>query len=52
MEASCGGGQTKRPEPETFVKNALDSVILDRYTAKTKCQKFETNIPRKGISGP
>jgi hypothetical protein len=22
------------------------------YTAKTKCQKFETNIPRKGISGP
>jgi hypothetical protein len=20
-------------------------------TAKTKCQKFETNIPRKGISG-
>jgi hypothetical protein len=21
-------------------------------TAKTKCQKFETNIPRKGISGP
>jgi hypothetical protein len=29
-EASCGGGQTKRPESETFVKNALDSVILDR----------------------
>jgi hypothetical protein len=23
-----------------------------RYTAKTKCRKFETNIPRKGISGP
>ncbi len=22
------------------------------YTAKTKCRKFETNIPRKGISGP
>jgi hypothetical protein len=22
------------------------------HTAKTKCQKFETNIPRKGISGP
>ncbi len=21
------------------------------YTAKTKCRKFETNIPRKGISG-
>jgi hypothetical protein len=21
-------------------------------TAKKKCQKFETNIPRKGISGP
>jgi hypothetical protein len=23
-----------------------------RHTAKTKCRKFETNIPRKGISGP
>jgi hypothetical protein len=22
-----------------------------QYTAKTKCQEFETNIPRKGISG-
>ncbi len=22
------------------------------FTAKTKCRKFETNIPRKGISGP
>jgi hypothetical protein len=22
------------------------------YTAKTKCRKFETNIPRKGIFGP
>ncbi len=22
------------------------------YTAKSKCRKFETNIPRKGISGP
>ncbi len=22
------------------------------YTAKTKCRKFETNIPRKGMSGP
>ncbi len=29
--------------------------IIDQpasYTAKTKCRKFETNIPRKGISGP
>ncbi len=25
---------------------------LLEYTAKTKCRKFETNIPRKGISGP
>jgi hypothetical protein len=23
-----------------------------RHTAETKCRKFETNIPRKGISGP
>jgi len=22
------------------------------HTAKTKCRKFDTNIPRKGISGP
>ncbi len=22
------------------------------HTAKTKCRKFETNFPRKGISGP
>jgi hypothetical protein len=22
------------------------------FTANTKCRKFETNIPRKGISGP
>jgi hypothetical protein len=22
------------------------------HTAKKKCQKFEANIPRKGISGP
>jgi hypothetical protein len=25
--------------------------IFVLYTAKTKCRKFETNIPRKGISG-
>jgi hypothetical protein len=25
---------------------------MARHTAKTKCQKFETNIPRNGISGP
>jgi hypothetical protein len=25
---------------------------ISSYTAKTKCRKFETNIPRKGISGP
>jgi hypothetical protein len=27
----------------------LDSGV---HTAKTKCRKFETNIPRKEISGP
>jgi hypothetical protein len=26
--------------------------MLQTCTAKTKCRKFETNIPRKGISGP
>jgi hypothetical protein len=25
---------------------------IDSNTAKTKCRQFETNIPRKGISGP
>ncbi len=28
----------------------FSSILL--YTAKTKWRKFETNIPRKGISGP
>jgi hypothetical protein len=28
------------------------SAWLSNHTAKTKCQKFETNIPRKGILGP
>ncbi len=28
------------------------SFILLYHTAKTKCRKFETNIPRKGIWGP
>jgi hypothetical protein len=27
-------------------------VLESTLTAKTKCRKFETNIPRKGISGP
>jgi hypothetical protein len=26
--------------------------IIRVHTAKTKCRKFETNIPSKGISGP
>jgi hypothetical protein len=36
-------------------RNTLDDRIGDpriQYTAKTKCRKFETNIPRKGILGP
>jgi hypothetical protein len=33
------------------IEKTLDSFYLS-YTAKTKCRKFETNIPRKGISGP
>ncbi len=28
------------------------SPFTSLYTAKTKCRKFETNIPRKGITGP
>ena len=31
-------------ESHVFCENSL-------HTAKTKCRKFETNIPRKGISG-
>jgi hypothetical protein len=27
-------------------------IVYLYHTAKTKCRKFETNIPRKGISGP
>jgi hypothetical protein len=41
---------------EVLKRKLSGSVILrvndTPYTAKTKCQKFETNIPRKGISGP
>ncbi len=28
-----------------------DSESVDVFTAKTKCRKFETDIPRNGISG-
>ncbi len=28
------------------------TALFSPRTAKTKCRKFETNIPRKGISGP
>jgi hypothetical protein len=30
-------------------KNAPLGMNTEQYTAKTKCRKFETNIPRKGI---
>jgi hypothetical protein len=31
---------------------ALYCYLWLHHTTKTKCRKFETNIPRKGISGP
>ncbi len=34
-----------------YVKYRRWSQIQRQYTAKTKWRKFETNIPRKGISG-
>jgi hypothetical protein len=34
------------------LKDSLNRIGLQTRTAKTKCRKFETNIPRKGISGP
>jgi hypothetical protein len=36
------------PSHQTMPYNTY---ILLALTAKTKCRKFETNIPRKGISG-
>jgi hypothetical protein len=38
---------TERPSS----KQHIGLVISVLHTAKTKCQNFETNIPRKGISG-
>jgi hypothetical protein len=40
-------GHEQRP-PEIWM---IWIEVVWRYTAKTKCLKFETNIPRKGISG-
>ncbi len=37
---------SQRYIPQQFITSAT------HYTAKTKCRKFETNIPRKEISGP
>ncbi len=34
-----------------FIHKLASAGVLG-YTAKTKCRKYETNIPRKGISGP
>jgi hypothetical protein len=37
-----------------FLRNLSLELVSLKYvhTAKTKCRKFETNILRKGISGP
>ncbi len=35
-----------------LLRPVRDAAIRESCTAKTKCRKFETNIPRKGISGP
>ncbi len=35
-----------------FFGRLSNSMLVVIYTAKTKCRKFETNIPKKGISGP
>jgi hypothetical protein len=38
---------------KVFLGIQINRLQLSRHsTAKTKCRKFETNIPRKGISGP
>ncbi len=53
------GGERRRDKPggqpvikavPTFVLAGTLQVLL-AFTAKTKYQNFETNIPRKGISG-
>jgi hypothetical protein len=35
-----------------YIGGEMVALFVGHYTAKTKCRKFETNIPRKGISGP
>ena len=35
-----------------MIFKAIKKICFRVNTAKTKCRKFETNIPRKGISGP
>ncbi len=41
-------------DPETLCSwfDNIGEALLSCCTAATKCRKFETNIPRKGISGP
>jgi hypothetical protein len=35
-----------------WLRPNIATETINKYTAKTKCRKFETNIPRKRISGP
>jgi hypothetical protein len=46
---------TGRPTHNEFTRTKAPTsrhFIVICITAKTKCREFETNIPRKGISGP
>jgi hypothetical protein len=46
-------GNIEEKEKKNFFKEAVSrKVMMKLRTAKTKRRKFETNIPRKGISGP
>jgi hypothetical protein len=51
-----GGGRVQHLRVKLYRSRILSNTeILAEifpYTAKTKCRKFKTNIPRKGISGP
>jgi hypothetical protein len=50
-EAGGGGIVSDSHNPQQSA--ALHGTMgRSQYTAKTKCRKFETNIPKKGISGP
>ncbi len=45
-------GEIKKYMSKIYYRPLVQTMMQHFHTAKTKCRKFETNILRKGISGP